>query len=114
MLKQRVVTAVVLAVLFLAALFVLPALGWTVLVLVIVTVAAAEWGRLAGLAARGVIAYWSVTLVLMAGLLCAEVENFAQPLHLAFYALSALLWLLLVPLWLVRGWQLRNPLGMAA
>jgi len=58
-------------------------------------------------------AYWWLTLVLMAGLLCVEVENFAQPLHLMFYGLSALLWLLLVPLWLVRGWQLRNPLAMA-
>jgi phosphatidate cytidylyltransferase len=112
-LKQRVATAIVLAVLFLAALFLLPALGWTVLVLVIVTVAAAEWGRLAGLAARWVIAYWGATLVLMAGLQFVEVENLAWPLHLACYALSALLWLILVPLWLVRGWQLRNPLGMA-
>ncbi len=113
MLKQRVATAIVLAVLFLAALFALPKLGWAILVLGIVMVGASEWGRLSGLDQRGAMAYWWLTLVLMAGLLCVEVENFAQPLHLMFYGLSALLWLLLVPLWLVRGWQLRNPLAMA-
>jgi len=112
-LKQRVVTAIILAVLFLAALFLLPEPGWSILVLGVVTVAASEWSRLAGLAKRGAMLYWGLTLVLMAGLLCAELENFARPLHLTFYTLSALLWLLLVPLWLVRGWQLRNPLGMA-
>jgi phosphatidate cytidylyltransferase len=112
-LKQRVVTAIILAVLFLAALFLLPALGWAILVAGIVTIAASEWGRLAGLAARGTMVYWGVSLVLMAGLLCSEADNFAQPVHLAFYTLSALLWLLLVPLWLVRGWQLRNPMLMA-
>lgn len=113
MLKQRIVTAVVLAVLFLAALFALPGYGWAVLVLGIVMVGASEWGRLAGLGPRGAMIFWGLTLVLMAGLLCVEVEHYAQPLHLMLYALSALLWLLLVPLWLVRGWQLRNPLAMA-
>lgn len=113
MLKQRVVTAIILAVLFLAALFFLPELGWSVLVLGIVTLAASEWGRLAGLAKRGAVLYWGLTLLLMAGLLCVEVENFVRPLHLTFYGLSALLWVLLVPLWLVRGWRLSNSLGMA-
>jgi phosphatidate cytidylyltransferase len=111
-LKQRVITAVILVVLFLVALFALPELGWAVLVLGIVMVGTSEWGRLSGLGARGAVFYWWFTLVLMAGLLSIKVENFAQPLHLALYGLSALLWLLLVPLWLVRGWQLRNPLGM--
>ena len=113
MLKQRVVTAIILAVLFLAALFLLPEPGWSILVLGVVAVAASEWGRLSGLGSRGTMVYWGLTLVLMAGLLCVELENFTRPLHLTFYALSALLWLLLVPLWLVRGWQLRNPLGMS-
>ena len=112
MLKQRVVTAIILAVLFLAALFLLPELGWSILVLGIVTVAASEWGRLAGLARRGAVMYWGLTLLLMAGLLCVELTHVRQ-LHLMFYTLSALLWLLLVPLWLVRGWRLGNPLGMA-
>ena len=113
MLKQRVVTAITLAVLFLAALFLLPEPGWSILVLGIVTVAASEWGRLAGLSRRGAMVYWGLTLVLTAVLLCVEFENFVRPLHLALYALSALLWLALAPLWLVRSWQLRNPLGMS-
>lgn len=115
MLKQRIVTALILVVLFLAALFTLPAIGWQVLVLGIVMLGASEWARLSALATRGAMVYWWLTLALMGGLLCVEIENLLQPLplHLPFYALSALLWLVLVPLWLVRGWQLRNPLAMA-
>jgi len=114
-LKQRVITALILVVLFLAALFALPLPGWRLLVLGIVMLGTSEWSRLAGLRARAALGYWGLTLLLMAGLLYAGTQNFIQslPLHLPFYVLSALLWLLLVPLWLVRGWQLRNPLGMA-
>lgn len=114
MLKQRVITALILVILFLAALFALPAIGWEVLVLGIVMLGTSEWARLSGLGSRGAMLYWWLTFALMAGLLYAGTENLAQPLplHLPFYVLSALLWLL-VPLWLVRGWQLRNPLGMA-
>ena len=46
MLKQRVITALVLVTLFLAALFALPALGWSLLVLGVVVLGAWEWGRL--------------------------------------------------------------------
>ncbi|MBI1173897.1 MAG: phosphatidate cytidylyltransferase [Sideroxydans sp.] len=115
MLKQRIITALILLMLLLAALFFLPALAWSVLALGIVMLGTAEWGRLSGLSARGANIYWWLTLALMAGVLYAETRYLLRPLslHLPFYALSALLWLVLVPLWLVRGWQLRSPLGMA-
>ena len=114
MLKQRVITALILVTLFLAALFALPASGWKILVLAIVMLGTSEWAKLSGLGKRSAMFYWVLTLLLMSGLLCAEFENLVQPmrLHMPLYVLSAVLWLL-VPLWLVRGWQLRNPLAMA-
>lgn len=108
MLKQRIITALILVTLFLAALFALPAVGWQVLVLGIVMLGASEWSRLAGLGSRGAMLYWWLTLVLMAGLYYVGAVN--TKLHLPFYMLSALLWLLVVPMWLTRGWQVRNPL----
>ncbi|MGH8619255.1 MAG: phosphatidate cytidylyltransferase [Burkholderiales bacterium] len=52
MLGQRVLTAVVLLAAFVAALWWLPRLAWGGLLAVVVACAAAEWGRLAGLAPR--------------------------------------------------------------
>ncbi len=69
MLKQRVITAIILVVLLLAALFKLPAMGWTVLVLGIVMVGVSEWGRLAQLSGWRGHAYWWLTLAAMAGLI---------------------------------------------
>lgn len=115
MLKQRVITALILVTLFLAALFMLPAAAWQVLVLVIVTIGATEWSRLAGLKGGAATFYWIATLILMGGVLCVEIEKLLpiSILHISFYGVSALLWLLLVPLWLTRGWQLRNPMALA-
>jgi len=49
MLKQRVITAMILLVLFLLALFFLPDAGWAALVIVMVLQGASEWSRLAKL-----------------------------------------------------------------
>ena len=46
MLKQRVVTAIILLVLFLLALFALPDAWWAILVIVMVMQGASEWTRL--------------------------------------------------------------------
>ena len=48
MLATRVLTAVVLSPLVLAALFLLPPLGWGAVSLVAIVAAAAEWASLAG------------------------------------------------------------------
>ncbi len=52
MLKQRVITAVILLVLFLLALFFLPDAGWAVLVIVMVSQGASEWSDWPGSAAE--------------------------------------------------------------
>ena len=48
-------------ILFLAALFMLPAPGWSVLVAVIIMQGASEWTRLAEMRGRSATFYWVVT-----------------------------------------------------
>ena len=61
MLKQRVTTAIILLLLFLSALFMLPAPGWIALVIVVVMQGTSEWTRLAKLAGRRSHVYWWLT-----------------------------------------------------
>jgi len=115
MLKSRVITAVILLLLFLSALFTLPDTGWTILICVIVLQSASEWSRLAQFSAKYANAFWWLTLLIWLGLIwfddsqAAEQKMFA---HIFFYALSAILWLAIVPAWLLAGWQVKRPLLM--
>jgi phosphatidate cytidylyltransferase len=112
MLKQRIITASILFVLFLAALFGLPAMGWQALVLVVMWQGSVEWARLSGLGGRAATAYWLLTLAMMAGILVFD-ANFALEqqtwLHLAWYIPAVLLWVFVVPAWLIAGWRPHSP-----
>ena len=111
MLKQRVTTAIILLVLFLSALFFLPTPGWILLVIVMVMQGTSEWARLAKLSGNAANGYWWLTLAMMVGIALLD-NNHALP-HLPVYAVSVLLWLVVVPAWLLIGWQVRQPLLMA-
>jgi len=106
MLKSRVITALVLLVLLLGALFLLPAMIWSLLVLLLVLQGTSEWARLAGLNGRTAYLYWGMTLLLMLGLLWLDTQLAAGDTnypHLTAYLFSAALWLLVVPAWLMSG-----------
>ena len=116
MLKSRVITAIVLLVLLLAALFALPPAAWAALVVAMVVQGAVEWSRLSGLSGNKANIYWGLTLLLMSGLLWSDAfADEAQQIfiHLAVYVAAALLWLIVVPAWLMAGWKTRQPLPMA-
>lgn len=115
MLKQRLITGMVLIALLLGALFVMPPIAWTVLVVVMVMLGISEWGRLSKLSAHGAIAYWWITFAVMAGMAGFGLTGTVRPtlLHLPLYALSVLFWIVLAPLWMMRGWHVRQPLAMA-
>jgi len=116
MLKSRVITATVLLALLLAALFALPPAAWAVLIVVMVMQGAVEWSRLSGFPGRKASLYWGLTLLLMLGLLWMDAgttEAQRLQIHLAVYAVSALLWLIIVPAWLMVGWKVRQPVLMA-
>lgn len=116
MLKARVITAVILLALLLVALFALPPFAWAALIVAMVMQGAVEWSRLSGLGGGKANAYRGLTLLLMAGLLWADAgaaEAQRVYLHLAVYAVAALLWLIIVPAWLMAGWKVRQPALMA-
>ena len=116
MLKSRVITAVILLLLFLAALFALPDAGWAVLIVVMVMQGTSEWSRLAKFNRNQANVYWGLTLVLMLGLLWMDSITTAEQqaaTHLPFYVASALLWLFIVPTWLLAGWKVSQPMLMA-
>ena len=116
MLRSRVITAVILLLLFLLALFALPDAVWTVLMSVMALQGASEWSRLAKFTDRQANAFWGLTLVMLLGLIWFDayhtLEQQALP-HMLVYGVSAVLWLAIVPTWLLAGWKVEQPLLMA-
>jgi phosphatidate cytidylyltransferase len=114
MLKSRVITASVMLALLLAALFGLPATGWVTLVIMLVLQASLEWARLSKMAGRSVTVYWVATLLFMLSLLWMDASpEGAEFAHLIIYSLAALLWIIVVPAWLIAGWKVEQPILMA-
>lgn len=116
MLKQRAITAIILLALFLSALFLLPTLGWQALIIVIVMQATVEWTHLAKLPGKAANIYWWLTLTVMVAIVWLSAgHTLAQQAswHVLIYAVSLMLWLIVVPFWLAMGWQVRSPWLMA-
>jgi phosphatidate cytidylyltransferase len=116
MLRQRVITAAVLLALFLFALFELPDTGWAIMVIVIVLQGASECTRLAGFAGKRANLFWGLTLAMMLGLAVFDASHsIAQQAlsHVLVYIVSAVLWLTIVPAWLLAGWKVEQPWLMA-
>jgi phosphatidate cytidylyltransferase len=111
MLKTRVITALVLLVLFLAALFWLPPRAWAAFAGVLVIPAAWEWGRLIKLKPNACglyVALVAATCALLMGLAQGEVRIGRVDAQTAVYLLASLFWLVVVPLWLWRTWLPRS------
>jgi phosphatidate cytidylyltransferase len=102
MLRTRVITAVILVIGFLLALFLLPDLWWSLLVLAAVLLAAHEWSRL-----------WALTPVqegayLLSIAIFGALVLFAMQPHLMsapFYLCAIAFWFIVAPLWLRFGWK---------
>jgi len=119
MLKTRVVTALVLIPVVIAALFALDAHAWGVLMLLVVSIGAAEWARLSNLAPSAMMLFVGTTLATGAALLWLPAAGLAQgrgwpdSLVLAICGSAALFWIALVPFWLYRRWNVRSRLLLA-
>ena len=116
MLKSRVITAIILLVLLLLALFVLPDSGWVTLVIVMVLQGSAEWAKLSKLSGRKATLFWLLALVMMLGLVWFDARHPSDQqtsMHLLVYAVSALLWLIVVPTWMIASWKVEQPILMA-
>jgi phosphatidate cytidylyltransferase len=110
MLKTRVITALCLLAGFLAALFLLPPLGWLGLCGLVAATAGWEWSGLFGVAkvVRAVQAVGFGALTVGFGVwagLAAPALSANQPL-LIVYLVAGLFWLGCVPLWLAKKWSI--------
>jgi phosphatidate cytidylyltransferase len=117
-LKQRVLTASVLLPLLLAGLFLLPGKGWQLLSCLPIALAAGEWARLAGFGKRERIAFIGILLASCLGFIAAFSSERHSAGALAFssllFAAALMFWAIAVPLWLYRGWRVRQPLLVGA
>ncbi len=103
MLGKRIATAVLLLVLFLAALFRLPPLGWGVLLALATFGGAWEWARLAQLRGQGVVLYAIASTAAGCALLWAAWREAGLGwLVQAGYWLSLAFWVVIAPLSLAR------------
>jgi phosphatidate cytidylyltransferase len=116
MLKQRVITALILLLLLLAAVFALPASGWAVLVALTVMQGSREWARLAKMGGLAAGLYWMATLIIFLALLWMYFNVASQQkitLQLLIYGAAAVFWIGLVPAWLMGIWKTQNSWLMA-
>ncbi len=116
MLKSRVITAVILLALFLLALFTLPDGGWAALVTVAVMQGASEWSRLSRFSHKMANLFWGLTLLILLGLIWFDGSHTPEQslyIHVSVYCTSVVLWLVIVPAWLMAGWKVKRPVLMA-
>ena len=112
MLRQRVITALILLFALLFAVFFLPQIAWLLLVGLLLVVAAAEWCGLIGLRGIGAVVYCAVAAglffaaCLVGGLAGSGLPASPQAL-IVLFGIGAAFWLLAVPLWLSGKWPLR-------
>ncbi len=110
MLKYRLITAFLLATVFVVALYALADLPWAIALLLFISIGAWEWGGMVGFTQRGRILF--STAIILFGLMLlpgiASFELFRQWGTFFLIASSSLFWLLLVPVWLARCWRLDN------
>ncbi len=111
MLKQRVMTALILVVVLLAALFTLPAWSWQIAVALLVWQGAVEWARLAKLPPRAATVYCVITLVFLLSLFWldgAYPANLVPLPHFFCYCAAVIFWVLVVPAWMIASWKPQN------
>lgn len=114
MLKARVLTAMGLLALFVAALFFLPDLLWAALTLAVILIGSLEWASIAGYSRRYGVVYLLATLGLAMVLFAAVKTGMLQSREALFlYSVPALFWLVAVPCWLALGWRVKHPAALA-
>ena len=116
MLRTRILTSIVLISSFLAALFLLPNLYWSLLMLAVVSIGAWEWAALAKFSPLIRNGYVLVTIA--SGLAITFAADIGLPdlqARSMFYGIlaAALFWILFAPIFLISRYQIKNLLGLA-
>ena len=117
-LATRAVTATVLIVAVLAALFLLPPFGWGVVILAVLTAGAREWGKLIGLAPGPLAVFIAATLLTGAALLIGATpvpgSGWAPSVVGAACGLATLFWVAVGTPSVLLNWQPRSTWTRAA
>src|SRR4051794_1021155 len=118
MLKQRILTSIVLLIVLLACAFTLPSTAWQLLLCVPIALAADEWARLAKYGKHLRIAFIAMLLASCLAIIVALASNSAAGAVATFsrllFCAALVFWTILIPLWLHRGWRVTNALWLAA
>jgi phosphatidate cytidylyltransferase len=118
MLVTRILTALVLIPLVLAAMFMLPPFGWGTVALAAIAVAATEWARLAGFTRRSQVLFAAGLVVIGGAAMLVPAAGFGAagwPPAVLFALCSPALafWLLVAPAWLRSNFRLASSGAMA-
>jgi phosphatidate cytidylyltransferase len=108
MLKNRVITALLLGGVFLGALYFLQDAWWAIFLLVFVVIGAWEWSGLSGFCSTVRSLFVGLTLLVGLALLpdIAGMELFRYRTVGVLLTVSTVFWLTMAPLWLMRHWHI--------
>ena len=115
-LRQRVITAVILAAVFFAALFMLPTRYFGLFCLLILGGSAYEWGKLAAMSANGARAF--AALLVTAGIVLLFVPGLdiasaaPAPAVMMLCGAAAAFWVFVAPLWIKNRWPTSSQVRM--
>ncbi|HNU67311.1 MAG TPA: phosphatidate cytidylyltransferase [Methylotenera sp.] len=120
MLKTRIITAILLVIGFLMALFFTSSFAWSLITLFITVIAVWEWMKLIKLNAKQITI--SLTGTLIIGLMLVAfskfssetiLELYADKLVLLLLAVSAVFWVVVAPTWLITRKKINQKLFMS-
>jgi phosphatidate cytidylyltransferase len=112
--RTRILTALVLIPLTIAALFFLPPREWAAMTLVIVALASSEWAALTGYRKPGGLLLVAGILLIGACLLFTRWSGFdaeggwPEPLVVSICGAATLFWIVIAPAWLYFGWRIES------
>jgi phosphatidate cytidylyltransferase len=112
--RTRIVTALVLVPLTIAALFLLPPRAWGVLTLMIVLVAGSEWANLSGYGKQAGLLFAAGIVLIGGWLLFSRSAGFDAgvgwpgALVVPVCGAATLFWVVVAPMWLYFGWRVKS------
>lgn len=116
MLKARILTAVIILPLFLAALFYFQDIFWATLLLLLTIIGSREWSNLSNFSVRNTTLYMVLTTLIGGELLfllseAVNIDPYA-PDFLWVYVSSVFFWIVGVPLFLKQSFVVKNPIAL--
>lgn len=113
MFATRLVTGIILLAAVCGGLFLLPNDYWSTALLIVLGLAAREWAALAGYGRRARWLFAGLAFSMGLALLLyghGGSEGSSGLLGLYVFWTAAVFWVVVAPIWLIKRWQLRNPL----